>query len=364
MSPRLFVEAEPAFRTAAANPYNALLARALIAADMRVRDLSYLRVGFSRVDIIHLHWPDLTFLSGHRRWRIFARMALFSRLLSLARLRGARVVWTVHNVEPHEQRATAPLRARMRRMLVREVDGVLALSQANLQGALAAYPEFHGRPTAVTAHGHYRDEYDFSVTRAEARERLGIEPDVTLVVSVGQIRSYKNIPALLGAFRRAGNARTRLAVAGRVSGAGLADEIREAAAADPRVITDLEFQTDTHIALWLRASDLVALPYRKVENSGSALLALSADRPILVPALGSLIELRAQVGDEWVRTIVEDVSPAVLNDAIRWARDAPRADRVDLTLFDWHNVAHQTRDLYRAVHDRPPAAARRKSRIP
>jgi beta-1,4-mannosyltransferase len=41
----------------------------------------------------------------------------------------------------------------------------------------------------------------------------------------------------------------------------------------------------------MRAADLIALPYKEILNSGSAILALSFDRPILVPAAGALAEL-------------------------------------------------------------------------
>lgn len=351
MTDALIVEAEPAFRTAAANPYNAALASALIEEGATVRDLSYWRLATRPVDIVHLHWPDLTFLSGHRLSIMRARLLLFGTALRLARLRGTRMVWTVHNLDAHEERATPALRARLRRMLARELDGILALSQTSLGAAREAYPELAELPGFVTPHGHYRDQYDLTATRSEARARLDVDPAVTLLAAVGQVRPYKNIPRLLEAFRAVEGDHLRLAVVGRVSPPDLAEEITRLAAEDPRVIVRPTFQPDDAIADWLRAADLVVLPYRKVLNSGSALLALSADRPVLVPALGSLDELRGQVGDEWVRTFADQISSDILRDALGWV-DTPRAERVDLAAFDWHTVAHTTYDAYREVRRR------------
>jgi len=346
--PGLRIEAEPAFRTRHANPYNALLAEALQREGLVVRDLSFWRLLTSRTDIVHLHWPDLTFLSGDRPWFIRLRMVLFAGLYAVARSRGTRLVWTVHNVEAHEQRATPALRAALRRMLVRRVDGIVALSARNLEDALTAYPEFADVPHAVTPHGHYRDSYDFSATRSEARAALGVPDDVALAVTVGQVRPYKNIPGLLEAFRGVDDARAALAIVGRATGE-LATTIEELAARDPRVRVDLRFQSDDEIALWLRASDLVVLPYAAVTNSGSALLALSADRPVLLPELGSLTELASAVGPAWVRTFRGPLDAAALAAALPGTPRLSPGWGADLSSFEWDGIAKSTVDLYTRV---------------
>ena len=76
-----------------------------------VRDLHYGRLLVERTDVIHLHWPDLSFLSGPRLYRHVCRLALFYGSLALTRRRGTALVWTVHNVAAHEERSTARLRA-------------------------------------------------------------------------------------------------------------------------------------------------------------------------------------------------------------------------------------------------------------
>jgi hypothetical protein len=162
-----------------------------------VRDLSYVRLFTRPVDVVHLHWPELTFLTG-RPWRVLARMVLFRAGLRVARWRNrTRVVWTVHNVASHERRATPRLRAMHRRLLVEEVDGLLSLTAGGLAAAREAYPELAAVPgrsprTATTA---------TTTTSPRPVRRLGratgIRPDATLVVSVGMIRAYKNIPELV-----------------------------------------------------------------------------------------------------------------------------------------------------------------------
>ncbi|SFR72280.1 Glycosyltransferase involved in cell wall bisynthesis [Agromyces sp. CF514] len=345
----LVIEAEPAFRTAHANPYNARLATTIAAEGHTVRDLSYVRLFTQPIDIVHLHWPELTFLTG-RRWRVFARMTLFRAGLRVARLRnGTKVVWTVHNVASHEQRSTPGLRAMHRRLLAREVDGLLSLSAGGLDAARDAYPELADRPGAVTPHGHYRLDYDVTLPRDEARAECGIRSHAPVVASVGMIRSYKNIPELVRTVVES-DADLRLVIAGKPAGGQLAAEIRTAAADDPRVVLDLAFQSDAAIMAWIRAADVVVLPYRAIQNSGSAILALSADRPVVVPALGAMRELQEQVGAEWVRCYEGEFDGDELARTLEWAA-IPRSDRAPLDRLDWGAIARRTVDAYRWVRD-------------
>ncbi|KQM82782.1 hypothetical protein [Agromyces sp. Leaf222] len=345
----LVIEAEPAFRTAHANPYNARLYTTIVAEGHTVRDLSYLRLFTRPVDIVHLHWPELTFLTG-RRWRVLARLLLFRAGLRVARLRNdTKLVWTVHNVASHEQRSTPRLRAMHRRLLVEEVDGLVSLSEGGLDAARAAYPELADTPGAVTPHGHYRLDYDVGISKDEARAERGIEGDALVVASVGMIRAYKNIPDLVRTVV-GGDHEVRLVIAGKPAGSALAAEIVAAADSDSRVLLDLAFQSDAAIMGCIRASDVVVLPYRAIQNSGSAILALSADRPVVVPALGAMRELQELVGPDWVRCYEGEFDAAELDRTLEWAA-IPRPDRAPLDRLDWGAIARETVAAYRRVRD-------------
>jgi len=75
----VIVAAAPAYATRHANPYNALLADALSAAGAEVREFDLRDLVRRRPDIVHLHWPELLFLSTHRPWQARARVAAFAR---------------------------------------------------------------------------------------------------------------------------------------------------------------------------------------------------------------------------------------------------------------------------------------------
>ncbi|MEV8273347.1 glycosyltransferase [Microbacterium sp. NPDC077184] len=361
---RLVVEAEPAFRTAHANPYTAQLAGALADRGALVRDLSYARVAFGRVDVIHLHWPDLSFLSGRRRVIHIARLTLFYSALAAARRRGAILVWTVHNVEAHEERSSARLRDRAHRLLLKSLDGILALSPSGIDAAVSAYPELAAVPAAVTRHGDYRDAYAFGVSRDEARARLGLSGEGPVLLFVGQIRAYKNVVHLVETFRRVPGHGTLL-IAGHAP-ADLAEDIRAAAAGDPRIAFHLGFVSDDDLPAYLAAADLVVLPYRRVQNSGSAILALSAGRPVLVPDLGAMQDLRTDVGEDWVDLFEGELTAERLREAIDRATGRGETASPDLADFAWPAIATQTEQAYRAFrcHRDTASSARRGDRRP
>ncbi|AYG03713.1 glycosyltransferase [Gryllotalpicola protaetiae] len=359
----LVIEAEPAFRTEHANPYTARLYRSMSELGMTVRDLSYWRLATAHVDVVHLHWPELTFLSGDRSWRVVTRLVLFFGALRVARRRGTRVVWTVHNVVDHEQRSTPALRARLRRLLTANVDGILSLSASGVEAARRGYPELEHTPAFVTPHGHYRADYDFSASRTEARARLDLDRDGLVAASIGQLRPYKNVPHLLEVFRGL-DPDARLAIAGRPSSDEERDAITDAAAGDPRIVLELAFQPAQRVADWLRASDLVVLPYRAIENSGSAILALSANRPVLVPRIGAMGELAELVGPAWVRTYDGEFDAAALAGALAWARDEPRPEVADLSELEWGAIAAATLDAYRAVLQPHTAETKERRWVP
>ena len=342
----LVVQAEPAFRTDAVNPYNGSLYRAIERKSASVCDLNYWRLLTERTDVIHLHWPDLSFLSGPRRLIHVTRLSLFYGSLAATRRRGTILVWTVHNVTSHEQRSSPRLRDAAHRLLVENLDGIIGLTEQGLDAAREEYSSLSEIPSAVTPHGHYRDAYDLGRSREAARIELGIDPEAAVMATVGQIRRYKNVPHLIETFSKL-DGELVLIVAGKAAPAELEQEIRFAASVDPRVRLELRFMSDSDIATILAAADLVVLPYSRIQNSGSAILAVSADRPVLVPDLGGLRELRDQVGSAWVRLFDGDLGVADLREALVWATADERPDVADLSALEWDSIADRTIAAYR-----------------
>ena len=343
----LRVLAWPGRGARAKNPYTWLLYSHLIELGVQVTDFTPGRALRGGYDVLHLHWPEKVMV-GTGRVQKTAGAVGGRVVLELARLHRASVVWTTHNARPHEGRDSSLERWYWSGVL-RRVNGLLHPSSASQTTVEARYPMAARLPHAVVRMGHFRGSYPDRVSRAEARASFDLPADAAVVTFLGLLRPYKNVPHLARTVRALPPERNAvLLVGGKPLDTALAPEIERAAGGDPRVRLNLQRVPDDEVQRYLRAADLVALPFTDITNSGSALLALSFDRPVLVPRLGAMGELQQLVGPDWVRAYDGELTPAILDEAIAWAR-RPRDGGPDLSALEWGAIAEQTLAFYRAL---------------
>lgn len=340
--------ARPAFRGGEAKPYTLLLYSSLQQLGVDVREFRSHSLLSWHGDLLHIHWPE-SLIPTRNAFRAWLAAQEYRLSFRVARQRDVKIVWTVHDLAPHDV-VYPEIELPFWDEFVARVDGAIALTQSGLDLARERYARLRDVPSFVIPHGHFRGIYPQTLSRDEARERLGVTDSEFILTFFGQVRPYKNIPELIRAFRALEGANLRLFVCGRLSKrVDLEDEILTAAADDPRIQLVLRYIEVEEIEIYLTASDLVVLPYNEILNSGSAFLGLSFDRPILVPGVGALPELRRAVGEEWVHTYEGRVDPSILGQAVNWARQRPRAARAPLDQFDWQRIAVQTLAAYEEV---------------
>ena len=338
------------------NPYVPLLGAALADQGVRVAPLSLRSVLREPPAVLHVHWPEAN-LSHRRTARAAWRTTKVLLLLAAGRARGSVVVWTAHNLGTHE-RTHPGLEQLFWRVFPRLPDAVLSLTGAGVEEVRATLPRLRPVPTHVTPHGHYRDVYEHgAAARARGRAALGLDEHVPLVLFAGHVRRYKNVGALVAAFQ-ALDLDAHLAVLGGCHDAALAAEITEQVGDDPRTTLRLAPVPAEELGATVAAADLVVLPFQDVFNSGSAVLALSADRPLLLPESPAFAELAALAGDAWVRTYRPPLTPAVLADALAWATSPGRPTCCPLPGMDWPSVARRTAAAYRATAGMPAEPSR------
>ncbi|HEY1987250.1 MAG TPA: glycosyltransferase [Terracidiphilus sp.] len=329
--------AAPAFKNRAGNPYNSLLYSHMQA---EVSEFSNRVAPDGSYAILHFHWPEREL---NTRWNpliILARLWLKLFIMRRWRARGTKIVWTVHNLKSHEH-AHPRLERWFWRRFTAQLDGVIALSGDGLNAARREHPAVVSLPGFVIPHGHYRGAYP-DHPGVDARAVLGIDPQAKVFLFFGKIRPYKNVPALIAAFHELPGEELRLYIVGEPSNADNAEEVRRMAAVDSRIRVHFEHVPADFVENYFRAADLVVLPYREIVNSGTALLALSFDRPVVVPLKGAMGELAAAVGDAWVRTYSDQLGAEVLRQSLVWAANTARPREAPLDAFAWSTLAAQT----------------------
>lgn len=343
----LRIIAWPAFNNQTQNPYNALLYANIAKLGARVEDFSPCRLIFGRHDIWHLHWPEAV-LGLPQPWKALPLAFILRMLLRIARAKDTKIVWTVHNLRSHEG-LYPRIEASLWEALIARLDGYIALTETGRTLAVSRHPSLGRRPGFVIPHGDYRAAYTATMTLQEARAKLGLPARGRVLVSIGQLRPYKNVPHLIEQFRALDAPDTTLLIAGQPVTPAIADEILAAAGDDARVRVHFGFVPADELQIYLRATDLVVLPYEQILNSGSAILALSFARPVLVPDQGVMAELRRAVGAEWVRTYAGELRSTTLGAALEWAMATPRAEHGLVWTDSWDAIAQQTLDAYRAI---------------
>jgi beta-1,4-mannosyltransferase len=333
-----------------ANPYGGLLARALAPHGVAVEsgwnlDPEWVRAQHGRVQVLHLNWIHRFYANpvpAVRRERFRSLVAS----LVLARRLGMRLVWTMHNLYPHEVH-DALLDRRGRRLVCLLAHAVIA----HCQRAAGLLEQHFGRREGVHVipHGHFIDVYPNTISRAAARAALGLPPDAFVYVFLGHIRAYKGVERLIKVFEALPGADRRLVVAGRVHPTyrgPLPDAT--GAMSDSRIVFRPGAVPVSELQTYFSAADAAVLPFVDALTSGSAITALGFGCPIVVPDVGCLPEL---VGDGRCGVLYERAGAGALDRAMEAiaarslpaARDGARARALEL---GWESIAERTLKAY------------------
>lgn len=138
---------------------------------------------------------------------------------------------------------------------------------------------------------------DTSLTRGEARSRLGIGQTEKTILFFGNIAPYKGLHFLLDAFRKLGSVGSdyRLVIAGRPKqGVEGYWQSLESSLIPPnegsRYTLRIGFIPDSDVETYFKAADVLVLPYTDISQSGVLFLGYSFGLPAIVADVGSLRE--------------------------------------------------------------------------
>lgn len=304
------------------------------------------------VTAIHFHWLQ-PYIFSKSASRTVIRLLLTIVQLLVVRLMGIPVVWTVHDVisEQSSEFGYPKLERWFKHAFIRfgfcnhifvhcESARTAVLQEYNLPDRL------RGRVTIVP-HGNYLDNYSDEVSTKEARSRLGLDDEKTVFLFFGQIRPYKGVEQLIDAFKLLGGEQYRLLVVGLPLNESIEETVQQKSAEDSRIRTTLEFIPDEEIQVYMNAADVVVLPFNEITTSGSAILAMSFGKAIIMPRLGCLPELVNENG----AIMYSPDNEGGLLEALESSQDHNLDAMGDYNLelaheYDWASIASTTRDRY------------------
>lgn len=252
--------------------------------------------------VLHLHWtgPIVDRAADDAGAQLIVDE--FLEALDRRLAAGSELIWTIHNVLPHDN-AYPDAGRRLHAALAERARIIHILTEGTVAAVGEQYP-LPPEKLRYIPHASYHGLYGAPGAPADARRRFRIADDATAVLFFGQIRPYKGLDVLADALirRQASGQRIHLLVAGRPRDedavTGILDRLRSAGVA---VTASLGFVAEADVADWFSAADVVALPYTRILNSGTVILAASYGVPVIVTRSAGI---ESEYGAEaWARLI-------------------------------------------------------------
>ena len=321
----------------------------------RVNELFYRRAGrFALADRARFpaklaeHVPDMLRYRRHARqadvvhWQWLTVQPVDAYLLPRKHPR----LITAHDVLPREPR---PGQLGATRRLLDKMDAVVVHSD---HGANRLRAELGIEPERIHVIPHGAFDYLTSLPRERPLPAELASVEGPVVLFFGLVRPYKGVDLLIEAFHEIEGAELWVVGMPRMP----LEPLRELASAiRGRVRFVPRFVDDSEIPAYFRRADVVALPYREIDQSGVLYTALAFGKPIVVSSVGGFAEVAA----EGAARAVPPSSPLELAAVIQELLDAPQererlaqaAAAAARGRYSWDSIAHQTLTLYRALLD-------------
>lgn len=345
------------------NPYLFLLVRELVKNDRT----SNVTVGYGwfyedlKVDVIHLHWPELmvkSLLPDMSRVDLLNE-SHFKRVVNQLKKwkkSGSKIITTIHNEKPHTDKKD--LFSDYYKEVYDLTDGFIHMGNESQKIVARQFEkESKGKESYVISHGDY-SLFPSDLTREECRERLNITESQKVLLSFGAIRSEAELNLGLDSFKKAGIKNSIYILAGklpfpyksqlkhfRVRKKLYSNLFNGKIRVEEKVISPEEVQ------IYLKSTDLLFIPRFNTLNSGNVALGFTFGKVVAGPDYGV-------IGETLKKTDNPVFNPFDIHSvaqAIRDGFDYSDAGLGDKNLqyarseMNWHYIADKTIDAYQSV---------------
>lgn len=242
--------------------------------------------------VCHFHWINGKTAQAKTEAEANCAVDYWKDLLARIKKNGHKIVWTVHNVMPHET-LWVEQDKKIHQMMADAADALHVM--ASDSAALAApYYTLDRRKIFVVPHPTYEGAQPDNISRAEARRQLQIGDAEFVFLSFGAIMEYKGYDRLMAAYdelRGKTSRKTRLIIAGLPTDKQLVNKIKAWGESKPDIILDMTPIPHENLQVYYRSADVAVCPYWRTMNSGAALMAITFDLPVLGPNSGGFLDL-------------------------------------------------------------------------
>ena len=302
--------------------------------------LTWIRESFkTRGDLLHAQWWSLP-------------LAPVYLAISIAyKIKKKPVIFTVHNVFPHEH---SRLHHLVCRFLFKWVDFFIVHAVSN-KDKLIRYFSISPERVSLIPHGPLDFHVPKNADRNVVRRSLGLLPEQKVVLLFGAIRPYKGIETAIRSFSRVSMVipEARLLIAGKLWESWLPyDQLISDLGVGEYIISQLEYIPSNQIYRYFIASDLILLPYHDFDSqSGVGALAVSFRKPMIVTNVGGLPELQ----NDGLYVIPPKDPETLAERIIMCLKDPQKLEEMKkgteavASRISWPKIAAKTLEVYKKV---------------
>ncbi len=351
------------------NPYQKQLAEALENLGVQLEGVDKTKIFLPTAikaqgaKIIHLHWlhpyfsaPEFNKFPALRFLRPF--VALFTCVwfilgLIILKIMGIKLVWTAHNLASHE--SLFPRLDYFCHFTIAYLsDSIIAHCHAAKKTVIEKFRIKAIQKIIVIPHGHYIDYYQNSVSRTDARKKIGLRDDSLAFLFLGLIRPYKGVLELMDAFVNLEDESVdqQLIVAGKTSvsmNRNFANQVQRKSEISNNITYIPGFIPDEKIQVYMNACDVVVFPYRDVLTSGAVILAMSFGKPCIAPKKGCIGEALVEAGAFLYDPSQAGGLPKAMIQAATHRANLPQMGKYNqqaIQDWNWELIARQTNTIY------------------
>jgi len=305
-------------------------------------DLNWLFKNKGVVDVLHFHWIQYHYMSNEE-WSVKKLLAFSSKLI-LARLAGYKIVWTVHNLYPHDTKNK--LIDFIARKVVLGVSNSVIVMTEKAKGLIR---EEFGRKKKIFTIPHGRYYFDLQdIDTDQVRDKYELPKDAIVFICFGNIRDYKNIPFIISEFQKVngGEKKLHLIIAGNPASNAMRNSITNDI--DPqsknKIQCIMKFVEKSELDQLLAVSDIGIFSFRDILNSGSLIEAMSAGLAVVAPNIGSVTELVSdEVGVVFEENRLKEALESIIElDYISLGENAEK----QMGKLDWDQIGKSTVKVY------------------
>jgi len=241
-------------------------------------------------NIVHYHWFECRDIKS-----IFGLFWKFKWLL-FYKLTGGKIVWTVHNKYPHIKKYFS-LNKLMRRLLANLADRLHVHCALSVE-IMTPLLNVNKKKFFIVNHPTFPSKIiSMNESRNNLREIYGLPgiEDKTIFLMFGNIAEYKGITEAVGIFKELHRNQYLIIVGGAKQGdESYLNSLTKQIKNSPNISLVNKIVPDEEVPVIFNAANFVLFNFSDILTSGSVHLALSYNKPVIIPNIGCLTELTGE----------------------------------------------------------------------